>query len=350
MYKLTIIIYIIFIINNNFVYSCSSKSQPKCEEKKYKDYEERSDIISKIPSSRKLNRLSLIGTHQSLSYLSGSSENKTQELDILFQLKHGVRVIEMTIKKNENTFSVFSGSMYLPQIFYDTLAKIDKFLEHHPREFIILILILHYDLLDGNNNINEDEDNYNYTYCQYIEQFIGSNDNTGWRITKNWSLDGSVGLYRGKILLATTSTALVNCAVNLWDTCKFENYIPADNVEDPVEEKWQHVVNFQEKSYLGGHDCFIYLLTIGNVGKHSIRANSKYGGYYVDIKNNICVDPINSRMSDFYYTTNRALFILIVSFPTQELIDRVNDCNSPNLKSLYYWEGVKKKLYTENKL
>ncbi|KAH0534270.1 hypothetical protein KQX54_002385 [Cotesia glomerata] len=174
------IIILMVLIKVTTVYSCSSKSAPTCEEQKYKNYEERNTILTNLSSSLKMNRIAMIGTRQSMSFLCGNSQNKTQELDIMFQIKHGVR-----------------------------------------------------------------------------------------------NFEDPIGVNRGKILLATYGRSFEGCAINLGTVCMIEN-----SKATSVAEKWQNIVDFQEKCYLEHSNCFIYDLSV-QIDK-GIRANSKYRGCAVD--------------------------------------------------------------------
>lgn len=318
------------LIKATTVNCCSSKSAPSCEEKKYKNYEERNTILTELPSSLKMNRIAMMGTHQSMSYLSGNGENKTQELDILFQVKHGIRVIEISVEPRNNTFAIHSGSLYIPQLFDDLMEKLDAFLTRFFKEFFILIL------KDENYHENELKGNN----CRIIEWYIQNNVNIGWRMIKEWSFEDPIGVNRGKILLATIGRAFDGCAVNLATECKIEN-----SKASSVAEKWIKIVDFQEKCYLEHKNCFIYNLSVRT--DKGIRANAKYGGYTVDQH---CVEPINYKMAGFFYPTKTGMFIIMADDPTQELIDRVNYSNNRTLESLYYWESVKRKFLYKYKL
>lgn len=195
------------IININKVESCGSSSKPKCPEYTYKGYEERSDILSNLPSARRLGQLSLAGTHQSMTYSSTDSIIKSQDLSVADQLRHGVRVLDVTVRLQDSLFRLYSRGVDLNSTLFNVLFEIEQFLHFYSREF--LMLIINYDYGDTGDIGYDKKDEA----CKKIDQYRHSVG--GWRIVKNWRLTDTLDQHRSRILLATNEIFFDNVLIGL---------------------------------------------------------------------------------------------------------------------------------------
>ncbi|CAD6225933.1 GSCOCG00005800001-RA-CDS [Cotesia congregata] len=143
---------------------------------------ERIKYLSRLPHSRKLKDLALIGTHQSLAYTANLDRLQTQDFDIFRQLKHGIRVLHVEVHQTSNSFNIilFGNKIYVT--FSDLLKTIDHFLTHNPWEFVILLLEIKFEL-------KSDEPKRN---CDIIDHYINTAEG-GRRLVKNWGPNDTIG-------------------------------------------------------------------------------------------------------------------------------------------------------------
>lgn len=99
--------------------------------------------LSFIPDNTPINQISLPGTHDSATGLYEESWVqtglvKTQSVDILPQLRDGVRFLDCRCRHINNVFAMHHGPVYLDMMFGDVLKQCKQFLEDNPSEFIIM--------------------------------------------------------------------------------------------------------------------------------------------------------------------------------------------------------------------
>ncbi|XP_014294868.1 uncharacterized protein LOC103579853 [Microplitis demolitor] len=319
------IFFLCLIINSVItnVHSCpsgSSKTLPKCDEYTYKNYEDRSSILSDIPDTRQIGHLSLTGTYNSMSYTTPNPQSQTQELNIFEQFKHGVRVFDIGVRTVLNYFTIYSGTVSMHRTFIDVLHELNRCLDDYPREFIILIL---------RSEFVSPQDDLHPDNCKILNGYLTSN--VGWRLVNNWTLTDTIDKLRGKILLTTNDITFIDCLFELFSHCSYlsnKELSSNSNELSIIDAKWNKYLKFVENSITQDYPCFIYDFTIYDE-KHYYGGPAKYGGYTFKDK---CVEPLNHRLDNHYPGANPLkLTITVLAYPTQELIDHINEINLINI-------------------
>ncbi|XP_057333396.1 uncharacterized protein LOC130672714 [Microplitis mediator] len=257
-----------------------------------------------------------------MSYTTPNPESQTQELNITEQFKHGVRVMDIGIRTTLNYFTVYSGTVSMHRTLVDVLHELNRCLDEHPREFIILILRLEF--VSPQDNLHPDN-------CKILDGYLTSN--AGWRLVNNWTLTDTIDKVRGKILLTTNDITFIDCLFELFSHCSYLNnkeLSSNSNELSVIDTKWNKYLKFVENSITQDYPCFIYDFTIYDE-KHYYGGPAKYGGYHFKDE---CVEPLNYKLDHHYPGAHPLkLTITILTYPTQELIDHVHEMNLVNVHS-----------------
>lgn len=322
------VIVIIFLETcfNYVVEACPTK----CEIFIYKPHIERIKYLARLPNHKKLNELALIGTHLSLSYLMGATDQKTQELNLKQQLKYGIRVLDISVQVRSNSlFLDFNGATTVENfetLFEHVLQDLDNFLDENPGEFVIMFL---HERKNKSKSFDKKDFKCN---CKIIKCYTTTLKG-GWRLTEKWRLDDEIGLHRGRILLASWDGSFAKCAFEVEDQCEVQNIDKVWSRVPSIFEKWMHIAHLMSLSYLKRSQCYVNDISFYD-GEHSRRAIAKDSGYDL---NKECIVPMNFMMAEGFQNPG-GLNIVLADFVTQELIDAVNDCNFPNSSWRIGWE------------
>ncbi|XP_044575102.1 uncharacterized protein LOC123258915 [Cotesia glomerata] len=158
--------------------------------------------------------------------------------------------------------------------------------------------------------------------CEIIDQYAtGSN---GWRLRKNWTLRDSIGMHRGRILLArgNRNYRFAECTVNLNKQCLIQSFKNSPWSFKDIDYKWREIQKLQATSFHANYECFIN--DMGGVYLESYpEETAKTGITHI----NGCSLPLNYRMACYFVNSYRGLTIVMADFPTQELSNRINDSN-----------------------
>ncbi|XP_053594208.1 uncharacterized protein LOC128667582 [Microplitis demolitor] len=303
-----------FSMSNNFVETCG------CKKFTYNPYQERVKYLAKLPNLKKLNDLALIGTHSSFSYTVNEKGLQTQELDVGQQLKYGVRVLDIGFGRESNLFKIYADDVSTGFGFLSALVEIDLFLEENPGEFIIMFIRQVYDLSGYKTKGN----------CKVIDHYI-TNTMVGHRLVKNWQLNDTIGMYRGKILLASYDDSFEECSFSIYKHCFSHSDLRLDpdivNVLGVIE-KMNYISEFIKYKLYGLSQCYIIDMSFAYERNKDRRVLAKDGGY-LDA-NDQCARPLNEWIVHLFKNPHRSLIIVTADFPTQELIDKINDSNFPD--------------------
>ncbi|XP_057327159.1 uncharacterized protein LOC130668744 [Microplitis mediator] len=299
-----------------------------CKVRTYKPYLERIKYLVRLPNDKKLGTLALIGTHSSLSYNVDSGRSKTQDLTISQQLKYGIRVLDIGIRPQSNLFKIYTEYGTTDTEFSDTLSKIDDFLDDNPGEFIIALL--HqvypsaYDVTESNCAILDD----------YIHTF-----SAGKRLVKNWQLDDTIGQHRGKVLIASMGNSFSGCSFDLNCQCLIQNddilHIIKTKAQTKskktkvlfdLQDKWAAIHHLIRDSLKKPRKCYLNDISYWD-GVHNRRAISREGNYAY--KEN-CSMALNHIVTEYFENPRQTFIIVMADYPTQELMDKINDSNFPN--------------------
>lgn len=100
--------------------------------------------MSQLSQDRKINELSIPGTHDSVSFYGGDAV-KTQSVSMTGQLKAGVRFFDIRLRHIDNVFAIHHGSVFQNQFFGDILNQARDFIRQNPSEFILMRVKEEYD-------------------------------------------------------------------------------------------------------------------------------------------------------------------------------------------------------------
>ncbi|XP_044591515.1 1-phosphatidylinositol phosphodiesterase-like [Cotesia glomerata] len=272
---------------------------------------DRSRFLSMFSNNHKLNNVSLIGTIGSVTYRH-FKYGRTQSLNIKQQLKHGVRVLDLGLAAKSNRFALHTGPIDLGLYFEDVISDVEDFLDRNPREFVIILVREDYAPAEDVTMDN----------CKIMETYVKKSK----RIVTNWKLKSIFKKIRGKILIATQSygSGFDLCAVNLHGKCLIQNKeCKKLKSVDEIDSKWNSILKLQIATFYKKRQCFINnLFYYGS--KHSVDVIANHG--YVNSDGEY-IQPINKRMAKDFLNSHKGLVIVIASFVTQELIDKINFSN-----------------------
>ncbi|XP_008548625.1 uncharacterized protein LOC103572022 [Microplitis demolitor] len=290
----------------------------KCETHIYKPYLERIKYLVKLPDDTKLNNLVLIGTHHSLSYAVDVKESQTQDLNIAQQLKYGIRVFDVGVKLQSSLFKIYIDNAPANIEFAEALTEIQKFLDLNPGEFVVMFL----------RQVTVELLEITRSHCEVIDYYI-KNAIGGNRFVKKWHLSDTIGQHRGKILLASSDYLFTECCFDLNINCLIQNdeiNYKTTKKHFNLYNKWESIIDLLQQSYNKRSKCLINDISFSD-GHNSRRAIAKDGGYYFGDN---CAIPLNHMVTENFVYSYIAMNIYLADFPTQELIDVINDINFLN--------------------
>lgn len=97
------------------------------------------DWMSRVPGSTLLSEMSIPGTHDSGSYVSGGDIAFTQSMGLALQLNSGIRAWDIRLGESSGRLTLYHGIARQGQDFQkDVLATADAFLRAHPTETILM--------------------------------------------------------------------------------------------------------------------------------------------------------------------------------------------------------------------
>ena len=100
---------------------------------------ERPDWLSDVPDDRKINSLSLPGTHETCAQYGGPA-CACQDLTLMEQLQAGVRIFDIRCRHVNDVFMIHHGIIYQHLSFGTGVRDVMiEFLKEHPREFIYMM-------------------------------------------------------------------------------------------------------------------------------------------------------------------------------------------------------------------
>ncbi|XP_008561141.1 1-phosphatidylinositol phosphodiesterase-like [Microplitis demolitor] len=303
---------------------CSSSF--KCKKFIYKPYIERIKFLVRLPDTKKLCELALIGTHSSLSYSVSENKYQTQDLNLAQQLKYGIRVFDISVRLRSNIIESYSYYAETNVRFDGFLLEAEEFLDDNPGEFIIILI----------RQVYPPEFDVTRSHCDiinfYIRHVIG-----GRRIVTKWRLEDSIGQHRGKILLSSFDDSFSECAFDIRKNCKLQSNVTSKIKRHnySVQDKWHDILTLIKDSHVENYKCFLNEIHF-NDGSFNHFSIAKEGG---DFNSSLCVShPINEMMEYYFENPHRALIIVVADFVTQELMDKINDSNFPDSSWRIGWE------------
>lgn len=192
-----------------------------------------------------LNRLTLPGSHDTCAYTVDDALARTQRASLAVQLAHGVRVLDIRCRHEDDVFHINHQRIALGLMFDDVIATCAAFFVRHPGECIVM------SVKDecGDRHCSR---SFAQTFASYVERYAAH---------VHWYLGDTIpclGDVRGSIVLwrrfAYAPTAIARMGIDLtaWpDNATFDieragaSFAIQDEYRVPVEAcvdfKWQRI-------------------------------------------------------------------------------------------------------------
>ncbi|WP_225917281.1 phosphatidylinositol-specific phospholipase C domain-containing protein [Pseudomonas xanthosomatis] len=105
-------------------------------------FTDKSAWMSAIRDNVRLSELALAGTHDSATFDTSvfpivDDIVRTQTLNFDEQLKYGIRVLDLRIRRTGDAFALHHGPVYLDKMFGNALQSIERFLKANPSETVL---------------------------------------------------------------------------------------------------------------------------------------------------------------------------------------------------------------------
>lgn len=291
-----------------------------CAHKFFKEYRKNGNLMSKLPDDKRIGELSIVGTRESISYLlfDKNDNRRRQEINIKTQLQSGVRFLDVTLYLSSGILMVSVADLRTDKTFGEFIFDVNLFLSYHKFELVFIKFSVN-ELGDSKTDL-----------CDFIKEYRDNNLG-GSRLEANWGLNDTLGMHRGRILLASEDDFLKNCTFSLKTCSRFSNInakINIDNLDTYVDREWSEYLIMVQTSFIDEYKCNLYDLSI-KTDYFPVKNVSKYGGFHTGVVNSAeCVKPINFKLWKYYPKSNsKELNVVIVDYVIQEVIDRINQEN-----------------------
>lgn len=267
-----------------------------------------------LSNFRELNSLSFIVTHSSFSYLIKNPLLQTQDFDVDLQMKYGVRGLDIGVCSSSDSFEIYVDETALNITFDNVVNKINKFLDENPWELMILLI------RQAHDSVRHSKNN-----CGILNRHLTKQN--GGRLVTKWQLNDTVGLHRGKILVASLDPAFHECAFPIRKNCLVNDDQDLDQEDVDILgaiAKWRSLFNFSRIMAQGTSECYVNDVSFAPQGNLDRRTLARDAGYRNH--DSTCAQPINQDAIDLFRKPNSFL-IMIHDFVVRKLIDKVIDGN-----------------------
>lgn len=209
--------------------------------------------MSRLPDSAKLTELTIPGTHDTCAiydFLIGGA-SAAQDIPLYQQLEYGVRFLDIRVSKQKNTLGIYHGIKYMYTTFNDVVLECKRFLEKHPKEFIIMMVKEEVFRSQGAGSSFTD-DIYNIIKG---EPNLWA-DPTSWGGTDTHPFPENIAPLRRKILLlrnykesakgTTPGISIYNKDGkygNYWEWAGDSAYVPQGDIKT-IDDKWNQVSGY----------------------------------------------------------------------------------------------------------
>ena len=164
------------------------------------DFTDKSSWMKSIRDEVKLSELALPGTHDSATfdvnlYPVVDDIVSTQTLNFDQQLKYGIRVFDLRIRRTSHSFALHHGPVFLDKMFGSALGSIEAFLQANPTETVLFRLKEEH---SANTNVTQSLAQIFDSYMQrYASVYLKSPRNTV-----------TLGEARGKFIVLSNISSL----------------------------------------------------------------------------------------------------------------------------------------------
>ena len=304
------------------------------------------DWMLTIDDNVKLNELSLPGTHDTMAYLDSNFftlYTNTQSMPLEEQLKSGIRYLDIRLAADNNKFTIYHGDVYLGFDFDDVLRTVEKFLQEHPYESIVMRVKQEHTSVDDFEMKRRFDDYYN----KYNNLFWNKNSN-----------NPTLGEIRGKVVILADVASIDQGLRYSWFDIQDDYQV---NTIWDLYPKWEKVkehldysnnsgspyiaVNHLSGSGFGGLPTFVASGKVGtgtyNAQKLTGLAEPFFNGYYPDfprvsqvgIFSSIAFQGTNE-LTASYINKNQLSYVgfVVADFPGERLVSEVINANYRNIK------------------
>lgn len=224
--------------------------------------------MSQLPDSLKLSYMSIPGTHDSMAHIGGDSI-ETQSMDLNTQLFAGIRVLDIRILFEFNTFGLCHGIFPQPGNFDTVMQTVSAFLASHPHETVLMRI---QDETNGLGNTISFEDAFKGYWARYSSVF--------WT-NPSRETNPTLGELRGKVVVLQNFTATGSYGMSYSSFHAQDNYNLNSNWD--LYNKWTDVENQLVTANITGDLCFAGVCTTmfaGNADKLYINYLSGATGVF----------------------------------------------------------------------
>ena len=127
-----------------------------------------SDWMATLSGDKRLSTLSLVGTHNSLSFYGGDIV-QTQSMSLTNQLASGIRVVDIRVRHFYDKFAIHHGFVFQNAYFGpDVIAPITAFLAANPTEAVVMRLREEYAAQGNTRSFNQTFQDYKNRYKAFF--------------------------------------------------------------------------------------------------------------------------------------------------------------------------------------
>ena len=200
----------------------------------------RSSWMIDLPDNRLLSKLSLPGTHDSMSRHGGIMA-QTQDKSLSTQLNEGIRVLDIRVRRTRGSFAIHHGPIYQKVMFGDVLNTVSDFLKTNPSETVLMRLK---DECTGSGGVDcgpePGSDSFGKIFGKYYENF----SSLFWE-NRERKTNPTLGEIRGKVVLLRDNGAIPSKLGLKYGGDLFhiqDDYDPKGTLMlDAMYEKWKQV-------------------------------------------------------------------------------------------------------------
>lgn len=296
--------------------------------------------MSKINNATRLDRISMVGTHDTASFIGGDI-TQTQSMSITEQLKMGVRVMDIRCQHMNNVLQIYHGIQDQKRTFDQVISEVTQFLKSNPSETVLLKISA--DGTTAKNNTNTYENAFLSVYNKYKSYFwVGDYNSIPF-----------LGNVRGKIVILQSFSGGEKYGYR-WRNATIQDEYTIKNNWD-LYNKWTKVKNFlnQTLSSRGGNGFYINFLSASGgsfpyfvvSGQSSSQTNAPllmtglttpgWKSSYPDFPRVSCLGSLcsiaflgtNQLTADYVRGKKGYFGIIMTDFPGPDLVDVIINTN-----------------------
>jgi 1-phosphatidylinositol phosphodiesterase len=95
------------------------------------------DWMAKLEDSRPLDKISMVGTHESAAFYGGDI-TQCQSLSLTNQLNMGVRAMDIRTRQYNDQLDIYHGFVSQKKTFESVIQEVASFLQKHPKETVLM--------------------------------------------------------------------------------------------------------------------------------------------------------------------------------------------------------------------